>query len=301
MVVDQAEKLRDIVKQKNLVENAVPPDLTARVITVTSGKGGVGKSNITLNLAIAFLQQQKRVVILDADFGLANIEVLFGIVPKYNLGHVINGEKSIDEIITDGPLGVKLVSGGSGIRELANIDERKMSIVIEKLAYLDTISDIILIDTGAGISNSVVNFIKASDETLIITTPEPTSLTDSYAIVKTVHGSEGKSPKFKVIVNRAESEIEAEEVYGKISKVSKYFLDIELESLGYVPYDANVLKAVKKQEPVFICFPETEATKFIERISQKLLNIEQVKETESSGIKNFMKRLAGLFSNKQPG
>ena len=294
-VIDQAEKLRDMVKQKNMTENPVelPPDLTARIIAVTSGKGGVGKSNITLNLAIAFAKQEKRVVILDADFGLANIEVLFGIVPKYNLGHVFAGERSIDEIITEGPLGVKLVSGGSGIRELANFDDRRMSVVIEKLAYLDTISDIILIDTGAGISDTVINFIRASGETIIITTPEPTSLTDAYAVVKTVHGDDGPKPAFKVLVNRAESDAEAEEVFGKISKVSKHFLGIELEDIGYVPYDINVLKAVKKQEPVMLSFPESEAAKSIEKVVLKLLEIKT--EEPDSGIKVFLKRLAGFF------
>ena len=210
-MIDQAEKLRDMVKQKNLSEIPPVPEMTSRIITVASGKGGVGKSNVTLNLAIAFAKQDKRVVIIDADFGLANIEVLFGIVPKYNLGHVFIGDKTIDEIITEGPLGIKLVSGGSGIRELANFDERRMAMVIEKLAYLDTISDIILIDTGAGISDTVISFIRASMETIIITTPEPTSLTDAYAVVKTVYGDcgFGVTPKFKVLVNRAESAAEA--------------------------------------------------------------------------------------------
>lgn len=294
-MVDQAEKLREMVKEKNLAEFPItpPPDLTSRIITVTSGKGGVGKSNITLNLAIAFAKHEKRVVIIDADFGLANIEVLFGIVPKYNLGHVFINEKSIDEIITEGPLGIKLVSGGSGIRELANFDERRMAVVIEKLSYLDTISDIILIDTGAGISDTVINFIKASSETIIITTPEPTSLTDAYAVVKTVH-SDGGATRFKVLVNRAESETEAEEVYGKISKVSKHFLDIELESIGFIPYDSNLLKAVKRQEPVMIGFPETEAAKSIEKVGLKLLNIEA--HEAKSGLKTFLKRFAGMFS-----
>ena len=297
-MIDQAEKLRDMVKQKNLLENPVlpPPDITSRIITVTSGKGGVGKSNVTLNLALALAKREKRIVIIDADFGLANIEVLFGIVPKYNLGHVFIGERTIDEIVTDGPLGVKLVSGGSGIRELANLDERRMAMVIEKLAYLDTISDIILIDTGAGISDTVINFIKASGETIIITTPEPTSLTDAYAVVKTVWGDEGPRPRFKVLVNRAENEAEAVEVFGKISKVSKYFLDVDLEDLGFIPYDMNILKAVKKQEPVLLSFPETEAARSIEKVGDKLLDI-AVRE-ETSGIKIFLKRLAGFFSNK---
>jgi len=295
-LVDQAERLRDIVKQKNQQEIQAPPDVTSRIITVTSGKGGVGKSNITLNLALALTKHEKRVVIMDADFGLANIEVLFGLVPKFNLKHVFDGEKTIGEIITEGPLGVKLVSGGSGIRELANMDERQMGVVIEKFSYLDTISDIILIDTGAGMSNSVINFIKASGETLIVTTPEPTSLTDSYAIVKAICNEQGNRPQFRVVVNRAEDEAEAIDVFGKISKVSKHFLDIDLDNLGYIPYDANMLRAVKKQEPVFLLYPETEAVKSIENICLKLLGVDT--EGEAGGIRSFLKRVSGFFTKR---
>jgi len=284
-----------MVKQKNQSDNplAPPPELAARIIAVTSGKGGVGKSNVTLNLAIALAKLGRRVAIIDADFGLANIEVLFGVVPKYNLGHVFIGDRTIDEIITEGPLGIKLVSGGSGIRELANLDERRIAIVIEKLSYLDSVSDIIFIDTGAGISDTVINFIKASGETIVVTTPEPTSLTDAYAVVKTVRADDGPKPKFKVLVNRAETEAEALEVYGKINSVSSHFLGLELENLGYIPYDVNVLKAVKKQEPVMLCYPETEAAKSMEKVGLKLLDIGPREET--SGIKNFLKRLAGFF------
>ena len=293
-LVDQAERLRDIVKQKNQQEIAAPTDVTSRIITVTSGKGGVGKSNITLNLALALTKHDKRVVIMDADFGLANIEVLFGLVPKYNLKHVFDGEKTIGEIITEGPMGVKLVSGGSGIRELANMDERQMGMVIEKFAYLDTISDIILVDTGAGMGNSVLNFVKASGETLIVTTPEPTSLTDSYAVVKAVYNEMGSRPLFKVIVNRADNEAEAEDVFGKISTVSKHFLNIDLENLGFIPYDANMLKAVKRQEPVFTLFPETEAARSIDRICLKLMGVQTAEV--SGGIKSFLKKFAGFFT-----
>ena len=293
-MVDQAERLRDIVKQKNIQETVQPPEVTSRVITVTSGKGGVGKSNITLNLALAFAKRGKRVVIMDADFGLANIEVLFGLVPKFNLKHVFDGEKTIGEIITDGPLGVKLVSGGSGIRELANMDERQMGMVIEKFSYLDTIADIILVDTGAGMGNAVINFVKASGETLIVTTPEPTSLTDSYAVVKAVYNDLGSRPLFKVIVNRADNEAEANDVFGKISTVSKHFLNIDLENLGYIPYDVNMLKAVKRQEPVFMLFPETDAAKSIDRICLKLLGVGAA-ET-AGGIKSFLKKFTGFFT-----
>jgi len=293
-VVDQAERLRDIVKQKSVQEAQAPPEVTSRVITVTSGKGGVGKSNITLNLALAFAKRGRRVVIMDADFGLANIEVLFGLVPKFNLKHVFDGEKTIGEIITEGPMGVKLVSGGSGIRELANMDDRQMGMVIEKFSYLDTVSDIILVDTGAGMGNAVLNFIKASGETLIVTTPEPTSLTDSYAIVKAVYNDAGSRPQFKVIVNRADNEAEAEDVFGKISTVSKHFLNIDLENLGFIPYDVNMLKAVKRQEPVFTLFPETEAAKSIDRICLKLMG--ELTAEASGGIRSFLKKFTGFFA-----
>jgi len=293
-MVDQAEVLRNIAKEKGLA--APPPKIqvNARVITVTSGKGGVGKTNFTVNLAVAMAKRGKRVVIIDADFGLANIEVLFGVIPRYNLGHVFNGQMDIRDVMSDGPEGIKFLSGGSGLRELANITDKQMSYIIDRFTYLDSVSDIILIDTGAGISDSIIGFIRASTETIIITTPEPTSITDAYAIIKAAKES-GDFPAIKVVINRAENSKEGLDIFDKISSVAKRFLGIELINLGCIPYDNAMVKAVKSQKPMMLSYPACDASKAVDIIAKKLLESSAPAALHGFGIKGFMKKLSGIF------
>lgn len=294
-MIDQAESLRNIVRQKQMTERTPRIEVSSRVITVTSGKGGVGKTNFTVNLAVALARSDKKVVIIDADFGLANIEVLFGVIPKYNLAHVFSGQKDIRDIISEGPNGVKFLSGGSGLRELANITDKQMSYIIEKFTYLDSVSDVILIDTGAGISDSVINFIKASKETVIITTPEPTSITDAYAIIKAAKESSGFFPEIKIIINRVDDFKEGSEVFDKINRVAKRFLDLDLVNLGYIPFDANMIKAVKSQQPMLISYPNCDASRAINSIAQRLLDSSIPISDQSYGIKGFMRKLSSIF------
>jgi len=295
-MMDQADNLRNLINKNSAEHKRI--ELSSRVITVTSGKGGVGKTNFSLNLAIQFSKFNKRVVIIDADFGLANIEVLFGILPKYNLADVLRGEKDVEDVLTDGPMGIKFISGGSGLRELSNITEKQLNYFINNFSYLDAISDIIIIDTGAGISKSVVNFIKASDETIIVTTPEPTSVTDAYALIKTIkEESYEHIPDFKVVVNRVDDDQEGIEIYNKISRASSKFLGIPLKNLGYIPYDRFLVKAVKNQQPATICFPDCEFTKAVRNIGNRLMDIPVEKTSNKSGIRGFMKRLANIFGN----
>ncbi len=297
-MLDQADNLRNLINKNNLEQRNKKIELSSRVITVTSGKGGVGKTNFSLNLAIQFSKFNKKVVIIDADFGLANIEVLFGILPKYNLADVLRGERDVEEVLTDGPMGIKFISGGSGLKELSNITEKQLNYFINNFSYLDAISDIIIIDTGAGISRSVVNFIKASDETIIVTTPEPTSVTDAYALIKTIkEENHGTTPDFKVVVNRVDDEEEGDEIFNKISRASSKFLGIPLQNLGYIPYDKFLVKAVKHQQPATICFPNCEFTKSIEKISYNLMDIHTEQDSEKTGIRGFMKRLVNIFGN----
>ena len=245
--MDQANNLRNLINQVEKGESVI--DLSSRVITVTSGKGGVGKTNFSLNLAIQFSKLNKKVIIIDADFGLANIEVLFGIIPRYSLADVLKGKRDIEEVLTDGPMGIRFISGGSGLRELSNITERQMNYFINNFSYLDAISDIIIIDTGAGISKSVINFIKASGETIIVTTPEPTSVTDAYALIKTIKEESVKMPDFKIVVNRVDDDEEGLEIFNKINRAATRFLGVSLENLGYIPYDKYLVKVVKNQQP----------------------------------------------------
>lgn len=207
--MDQAEQLRNLVKKQNRQEHL------ARVITVTSGKGGVGKSNISLNLAIQFSRLRKKVVILDADFGLANIEVMLGIRPQYNLSDVIFRGRNVSEIITKGPGNIGFVSGGSGIHELTNLNSDQLRILVNVMYQLDSIADIIIIDTGAGISDNVMEMILSSAEILLVATPEPASITDAYVLLKTLKTQEGynkDSLKIRLLGNRTQSSEEGREL-----------------------------------------------------------------------------------------
>lgn len=290
--MDQAENLRNIIKLRNQ-----KPLTNARVIAVTSGKGGVGKSSTSINLALHFQKRGKRVIILDADFGLANIEVMFGVIPQYNLSDLLYKGKELKEIITTGPEGVGFISGGSGIAKLVNMDKEQVRMLVRKLSELDELADIIIIDTGAGISASVMEFLTASPETILVTTPEPTSITDSYALLKALsmnedYDADGK--RIKMIANKVTNEAEGRKLYEKLSIVVSKFLDIEMEYLGIIPYDNNIQKAIMKQKPVSIMYPNSAAAKGYEAIV-KLLENGQEQEASQSGIKGFFKT---LFSKK---
>ena len=284
--MDQAQNLRNIIKMQNqkMVQNA-------RVISVTSGKGGVGKSNTSVNIALQFQRQGKRVIIFDADFGLANIEVMFGIIPKYNLGDLMFKGKELKEIITPGPEGVGFISGGSGIAKLVNLDKEQIKRLVGKLSELDELADVIIIDTGAGISSSVMEFLVASPETILVTTPEPASITDSYALLKALSMNEDYSPekcRVKLIANRVGKKEEGQNLYEKLSAVSSRFLNIELEYLGAIPVDNNITKAVMTQEPVSLKYPGSVSSKCYEDIVNILEN-KEISSHNNIGVRNFFK------------
>lgn len=269
MAMDQADKLREKVEQ--LKEQAP----SARVIAVTSGKGGVGKTSLSVNLALQMQAQGKKVVILDADFGLANVEIMLGIRPQYNLADLIYNGKSIEEIITEGPNGVGFISGGSGVQDLVNLDKEKLQNLIAKLVKLDSLYDVIIIDTGAGIADSVIEFVLSSPEVLLVVTPEPTSITDAYSLLKAVNRKKEfnrEQKSIKVVANRVSGEEEASEIYDKISVVVSKFLNIQLEYLGYIPIDKQLTNAVVEQKPIAIYYPNCESALRIKGICAKLLD-----------------------------
>lgn len=294
--MDQANELRKLIlKAQQQTENK-KLNLNSKVITITSGKGGVGKSNFSLNLSLYFSSIGKKVIIIDADFGCANIEVLFGIRPEYNFQHIIKGEKNISEVIMDTKFGIKFISGGSGFKSLSNLTETQVNYFIEQFEYLDNLFDIIIIDTGSGISRNVTNFAKASDEVIVVTTPEPTSFTDAYAFMKVISEDSSNLPPIKLVVNKAEDYFEAANIYNKLSNASTKFLGIKLENLGHIPLDDNLIRAVKKQEPIILAFPDSKFSTHIKKIGDKLVFEQTTNTNNDAGIKNFMKKLVNIFN-----
>ncbi|MDE7447372.1 MAG: MinD/ParA family protein [Lachnospiraceae bacterium] len=288
--MDQAEQLRNIIKAGGNTHNRP----LARVITVTSGKGGVGKSNTAINLAIQFRKMGQRVIILDADFGLANIEIMFGAVPKHNLCDLIYQGKNIKEIITWGPMEVGFISGGSGIAGLSNLSRDYLVYIINNLAELDTIADVIIVDTGAGISDAVLEFLVASGEILLVTTPEPTSITDSYSLLKAL----GRHSRFsvemsqvKVIANKVDDQKEGEKLFEKLDTVVGRYLKIPISYLGAIPRDNQLSKAVMQQMPVSLQSPAAKSAVAYENIAAKLMNKELSKSVPKRGMAAFFSHI----------
>ena len=298
---DQAERLREIISSiKNYKDEENRTGILtnkpgSRVIAVTSGKGGVGKTNFTVNLGIKFAQMGLRVVIIDADLGLANVDVVMGKMSKYNLSDVINSNKNILEILEEGYEGVKFVSGGSGVQELVKLNRTQLVDLLMKLGRLDEEADIILIDTGAGLSENVISFVHAAREVILVTTPEPTSITDAYALIKTITHKD-KTKNIKVVVNRADNAAEAFNILDKLNIVTQKFLGVKLQKLGYILNDNCVTKAVKIQQPFVISFARSEASKNMNDIALTLMDNKELNPSSVSGIKMFINKLTSLFN-----
>ncbi|WP_026504260.1 MinD/ParA family protein [Butyrivibrio sp. NC3005] len=292
--MDQATQLRNIIKCASLEAGRASRPL-ARVITVTSGKGGVGKSNVAINLAIQFRKMGQRVIILDADFGLANIEVMFGAVPKHNLGDLIYQDKKIKEVITWGPMGVGFISGGSGISGMYNLSRDYLVKIIVNLAELDAIADTIIVDTAAGISDAVLEFLVASGEIILVTTPEPTSITDSYSLLKALNAHPRFSPDetvIKTVSNRVETEEEGEQLYHKLSTVVSRYLKLPMIYLGYIPQDELLVKAIMQQSPISITNPNARSAKAFEHIAAELTGpSSSIREVKPRGMAAFFSHI----------
>lgn len=291
--MDQAEGLRNIIKKQEIESGRK----TARVITVTSGKGGVGKTSLSVNLAIQLRRLGKRVVVLDADFGLANIEIMLGIRPQYNLADLMFRGKSMNDIITYGPEGIGFISGGSGINEMANLTRDQVFRLIQKMAELDQQADVIIVDTGAGIGDSVLEFVAASAEVLLVATPEPTSITDAYALLKSLNRNSSYKPGktvVKMVANQVRGNNDADELFDKLGMVVNKFLNIDIEYLGSIPYDANMQKAVMRQEPLSMAAPNAAAARSVENIARILAN----KEEERSRAFGIMQLFSSVIRMK---
>lgn len=278
--MDQAEQLRKMMQQTETKPKA-------RVITVTSGKGGVGKTSISINLAIQLTRLGKKVVVFDADFGLANIEVMLGVRPQYNLADMMFRGKDLTDIITQGEEGISFISGGSGIQELASMNREQVMFLTSRLIALDKYADIIIVDTGAGISDSVLEFVLASTEVLLVATPEPTSITDAYALLKALNRKEEfvkEDTSIKMISNRVKNDAEGQNLYEKMRVVSDKFLNIPITYLGPVPMDEQISKAVMRQKPVSVINPDASSAKAIKQIAERLLELDSAEITEKRGM-----------------
>lgn len=255
--MDQAQGIRQM-KQHHPV----------RVIAVTSGKGGVGKSNVTVNLAVTLAQSGEKVMVMDADMGLANIDVLLGLSPELNLSHVINGECSLEETIVEGPAGIKIVPASSGIAAMSDLTPAQNAGVIRSFSDLTEPVDTLLIDTAAGLSDSVVSYTRAAREVIVVVCDEPASITDAYAMVKVMNRDYGVE-RFHVLANQSHGAKQGRELYNKLARVSQKFLDVTLDFLGSVPYDDCLKKAVQKQKAVVEAFPRSPSALAFKQIAKK--------------------------------
>ncbi len=285
-MLDQAERLRRLVNG----EEELQDDKKAKIITVTSGKGGVGKSNFVVNLAILLQRRGKKVLIFDADIGMGNDDVLMGVYPKYNVFDLIKG-RSIEEILVEGPEGVKLLPGGSGLNQVEDLQDSEREVFLKRLERLNGF-DYIIMDTGAGINRSVLAFIACSEEVIVVTTPEPTSLTDAYSLVKATDHFKIKD-KAKIIVNKTFTEAEGIETFNKFERAVNKFLSLRVEYLGNISDDRKLIQGVRKQVPFVISYPHSDAAKSVEKIAERILGD---KSENKIGAQGLFKKLFNLFS-----
>lgn len=284
-MLDQAESLRRLAMGNDNKKNT-------KIITVTSGKGGVGKSNFVVNLGISLQKQGKKVLIFDADIGMGNDDVLMGLYPRYNIFDVIKG-MNIEDIIIEGPEGIKLLAAGSGLNQVEDLEGHARENFLKKLEALDGF-DYILMDTGAGINRSVLAFIACSEDLIILTTPEPTSLTDAYSLIKATDYFKIKN-KARVVVNKANNKEEGFQTFKRFQKAVDKFLAVEVTYLGFILEDRKLVQSVKNQVPVVLSYPNSDASKSINDIARTIIS-EEIDNTVNIGAQGLFKKLLNLFS-----
>jgi flagellar biosynthesis protein FlhG len=288
--VDQAANLRRLVLETDKKQRRT------KTIAITSGKGGVGKTSVAVSLAIALAKGGFSVTLLDADLGLANINVILGIIPKYNLYHVIKGQKKLKDIVIDVPEGIKIIAGASGFHQLANLDPKQRNEFISSVSELDS-DDYMIIDTGAGVSQNVLSFVMASDEIVVVTTPEPTAITDAYGIIKSI-AAQSPDKIIKIVVNRVQSVAEGNRVAQRVINIAGQFLNIRVENLGFIYDDIYVPKSVRNQKPFIVSYPKSKASGCIAIIADRISN-KSVGSSKGSGLASFFRNL--FVSNADGG
>ena len=286
IVGDQAEKLRRMVREMR-------PH--GRVLAVTSGKGGVGKTNVAANLAITLSRSHRqRVVLIDADLGLANVDLMLGLQPRWNLSHVFSGERRIEDVITAGPVARTVVPGASGLGRLADLQDHERRTLLEQLGKLENRADYLLVDTGAGIGRTVISLASAADECLVVTTPEPPSVADAYATLK-IMSRQVHRPQLHLLVNMVGSRQEARRVYERIAAVARKFLGLKVLDAGYIFCDGHVSRAVRSRKPFVSAFPNSQAAWCMRKVAERIVRGRDGTDIPAPG-RGFFKRVAGLFS-----
>lgn len=290
---DQASRLRDMLRGREGVDNII----LSRVLAVTSGKGGVGKSNMATNLAIALAKYGKKVLLIDFDLGLANIDILFGIYPKFTLRDVIFGNKELMEIVIKGPEGLMIIPASSGIEEMLKLNTLQKEKLIKDMSLLKKEIDIVIVDTGSGIYSDVIRMLLAANAIMIITTPEPTAITDAYAVIKVISRYK-KSSDIKLVVNMCRNINDAQNTGKKIMAAAKRFLDINIKDVWVVPYDDQVQRSVRLQKPFIIQYPDAIASANMRRIAGNLLSgifmSPSQQQEEAVGVEGYFQRLVNL-------
>ncbi len=274
---DQASGLRRMKKQM------------VKVIAVTGGKGGVGKTNVTLNLAMAMAQMGKRVLVLDADLGLANCDVMLGLRVEKNLSHVLAGDVDLDDILIEGPFGIKIVPATSGTQSMTELSPAEHAGLIRAFSEMRTAFDVLLVDTAAGISDMVLSFSRASQDVLVVVCDEPSSITDAYALMK-ILSREHSVRKFKIVANMVRSLKEGQELFAKLSRVTDRFLDVTLELVATIPFDENVRKAARKQKAFVDAFPKTPASLAVKTLATRAVQW-PVPPSASGHLEFFLEQL----------
>jgi len=291
-VQDQANTLRDISKTASPSETSEPHESATRVYSITSGKGGVGKTAVVANTATAMAKLGKKVLILDADLGLANIDVVFGLAPKYNLNHFFSGDYDLSSILIEGPYGIKILPAGSGVQNFTRLDSSQKLKLLDGLDQMHNDFDFVLIDTEAGISENVTYFNTAAQEILVVTTPDPTAITDAYALMKLL-STQYHEKRFNLVVNQIQHENEALDVYRKLTMVSNRYLDISIDFLGSIPADRQMTDAIRKQRVIVDLYPSSKITTAFTNLAKTIVS-EQPVSSPKGGVQFFWKKLLDI-------